>query len=536
MSFELYKNLVQRVCVGDIFRRRAKLSGNKEGVVEVREDKEIRLTFRELNSCLNNFVWKMREIGVKKGDRVGLIGPNSTEYLICLYGCGKGGFEAVPINPLLNPNDLLYVLTHSEVKVIIFDDRLYPHIKDHIPKLDFIEKFVSLPIVGHEVLDNVLIFDPLIVEKEDEIEDVIIEDRDNFEILYTSGTTSRPKGVQISHLSVFLMSLSNLIELDITKPHVATTIMPLFHCAQQTLTISLFHIGGKSVIFPSFDPEKLLKAIDKEKIEFIFCLPMMYKTLLDHPLSKDVDLSSLKKCIYAMTPMDGNTLKMAKERFGSHVEFILGTGQTECFPSTNCFKDQWQLKKMGNYWGESALVLDTAIMDESGNILGPGEIGEIVWRGPGTMNGYLKNEEETKKTWEYGWHHSGDLGYFDEDGLLVFVDRKKDMIKTGGENVPSIKVERVILSHPKVVGAAVVGLPHPRWIEAITAFVEPMPGEDIDPQEIIDLCKKELSPFEVPKEVIISTDLPKTATGKLQKNILREKYKDIYKDLYKEES
>ncbi len=175
-------------------------------------------------------------------------------------------------------------------------------------------------------------------------------------------------------------------------------------------------------------------------------------------------------------------------------------------------------------------------MDESGNILGPGEIGEIVWRGPGTMNGYLKNEEETKKTWEYGWHHSGDLGYFDEDGLLVFVDRKKDMIKTGGENVPSIKVERVILSHPKVVGAAVVGLPHPRWIEAITAFVEPMPGEDIDPQEIIDLCKKELSPFEVPKEVIISTDLPKTATGKLQKNILREKYKDIYKDLYKEES
>lgn len=199
--------------------------------------------------------------------------------------------------------------------MIIFDDRLYPHIKDHIPKLDFIEKFVSLPIVGHEVLDNVLIFDPLIVEKEDEIEDVIIEDRDNFEILYTSGTTSRPKGVQISHLSVFLMSLSNLIELDITKPHVATTIMPLFHCAQQTLTISLFHIGGKSVIFPSFDPEKLLKAIDKEKIEFIFCLPMMYKTLLDHPLSKDVDLSSLKKMYLCHDSNGWKYLKNGKGTF-----------------------------------------------------------------------------------------------------------------------------------------------------------------------------------------------------------------------------
>lgn len=534
MDFKLKRNLVSRVCVGDIFRRRARMAPDKEAVVEVREDKEIRLTFKELNDCLNNFVWRLRELGFKKGDRIGLIGPNSAEYLICLYGCGKGGLEVVPINPLLNPNDLLYILQHSEIKGIIFDDRLYPHIKDYIPNLNFIEKFMSLPILGYDVLDNVHVLDVLQINKTDEIEDVIIEDRDNFEILYTSGTTARPKGVQVSHISVFLMSLSNMIELNVTRPIIGLTMMPLFHCAQQAITTTLLHIGGKTVILPSFDAEKLLKLIEKEKIEVIFCLPMMYKTLLDHPLIDKVDLSSLKKCIYAMTPMDENTLKKAKERFGEHVEFILGTGQTECFPATNCFKDEWQLKKKGNYWGESSFLLDTAVMDESGNLLPPMEIGEIVWRGPAVMNGYLKNEDETKKTWEYGWHHSGDLGYFDEDGLLVFVDRKKDMIKTGGENVPSIKVEQVILSHPKVIGAAVVGLPHPKWVEAVTAFVEPVEGEDIEPQEIIDLCKGELSPFEVPKKVIISKELPKTATGKLKKSELRQMYKDLYGDLYKE--
>ncbi len=529
MSFELYKNLVQRVCVGDIFRRRAFKSPNELAVIEPRGPNDIRLNFKELNELLNSFVWELRKLGIKKGDRVGLLGPNSTEYLICLYGCGKGGFEAVPLNPLLNPNDLLYILKHSDIKLIIFDDRLYPNIKDFIPKLDFIEHFISLPIVGHEVQDGVVVLDVLTSKKTDEIEDVIIEDRDNFEILYTSGTTSRPKGVQISHLSVFIMSLSNLIEINIHPPIIGTTLMPLFHCAQQTLTTSTLHVGGTTVIFPSFDVELLLKTIEKEKINFIFCLPMMYKTMVEHPLSKEVDLSSIKKCIYAMTPMDENTLKMAMKCFGDDAEFVLGTGQTECFPSTNAFKPEWQLKKQGNYWGESALVLDTAVMDEFGNILPSGEIGEIVWRGPAVMNGYLKNEQATKETWEYGWHHSGDLGYFDEDGLLVFVDRKKDMIKTGGENVPSVKVERVILSHPKVVGIAVVGISHDKWGEAVTAFVEPMPGEDIDPKEIIEICKKQLSPFEVPKKVIINESMPKTATGKLQKNILREMYKDLYK-------
>jgi len=201
---------------------------------------------------------------------------------------------------------------------------------------------------------------------------------------------------------------------------------------------------------------------------------------------------------------------------------MLGTGQTECFPATNVFEASQHLDKSGNYWGLSTVALDTCVMDDNGNILPPGEVGEIVWRGPGVMEGYYKDEEATVESRKFGWHHSGDLGSFDEDGQLLFVDRKKDMIKTGGENVASIKVELAILGDHRVDQVAVVGLPDERWIEAVTAFVIPMKGSQITEQDIIQLCKRELGKFEVPKKVIFMDSLPVTSTGKVRKNILRK--------------
>jgi long-chain acyl-CoA synthetase len=300
----------------------------------------------------------------------------------------------------------------------------------------------------------------------------------------------------------------------------------MFHCAQQTFALSALHLGGKVVIFRAFDPGLLLDAIERERIQMMLCLPAMYRAMLDHPKIKSVDLSSLKTSVYAMTPMDRRTLEEAIETFGA--DFLLGTGQTEFFPSTNTFRSEWQLKKMGNYWGESALTLDTAIMDSGGDLLPQGETCEIVWRGPAVMNCYLKNEEATVESRAFGWHHSGDLGYFDEDNLLVFVDRKKDMIKTGGENVPSIKVERALLSDHRIMSAAVVGLPHPHWTEAVTAFVVKQENADLDEQDVIDLCKRELGKFEIPKRVVFIDEMPLTSTGKIRKNILRENNTKIY--------
>jgi long-chain acyl-CoA synthetase len=189
-----------------------------------------------------------------------------------------------------------------------------------------------------------------------------------------------------------------------------------------------------------------------------------------------------------------------------------------------------QLKRFGSYWGASALINDTAVMDDAGQLLGPGEVGEIVHRGPNVMEGYYKNPEATAEARAFGWHHTGDLGMW-VDGQMMFRDRKKDMIKTGGENVPSIKVEATLLRHPAVANVAAVGLPHPRWIEAVTAFVVLKPGAQADEAELINHCKEHLGGFEVPKAIRIVDALPMTSTGKIQKHPLRDSYRALYEDI-----
>lgn len=285
-------------------------------------------------------------------------------------------------------------------------------------------------------------------------------------------------------------------------------------------------MGSKVVIFNKFEPENFMHVIEQEKITFTFLLPVMYKAILNHPKRNQYHLQSVNKCLYAMASMDKTTLNIGIHEL--EADFLLGTGQTEMYPGTMFFKPEEQLKRFGSYWGTSALLNDTAVMDDAGNLLPKGQIGEIVHRGPNVMNGYLANPEATQETRLFGWHHTGDLGYWDEDGQMVFVDRKKDMIKTGGENVASIKIEQTLLNYEKIESAIVVGLPHERWIEAVTAFVRPKAGTIITEEEIIDYCKQHLGGFQVPKKVVIVDEFPMTSTGKIQKQKLRLQYQALY--------
>jgi long-chain acyl-CoA synthetase len=208
--------------------------------------------------------------------------------------------------------------------------------------------------------------------------------------------------------------------------------------------------------------------------------------------------------------------------------FILQSGMTEVFPAATIFETHQQRQRFGSYWGVGTLVNEVAVMDENGRLLGPGEAGEIVFRGPNVMLGYYKDPEATAAARRYGWHHSGDLGVFDADGQLMFVDRLKDVIKSGGENVPSGKVEEVLLRHSAVQNAAVVGLPHERWGEAITAFVVLKAGAQATGADLIGHCKDHLGAFEVPKDVVLMAALPHNATGKIQKAELRRAHRDHY--------
>jgi long-chain acyl-CoA synthetase len=248
--------------------------------------------------------------------------------------------------------------------------------------------------------------------------------------------------------------------------------------------------------------------------------------MLDHPRRTQYDLSSLRLCVWGMAPIPKDTIVRLVHEICPN--FVLGSGQTEMYPSTTMSRPDRALQRFGNYWGESTVVNETAIMDEEGNLLPIGQIGEIVHRGPNVMMGYYKDPAATEAARAFGWHHTGDLAMVDEHGEILFIDRKKDLIKSGGENVSSVKVEEALLTHPAVELAAVVGLPHPRWSEAIAAFVTLKPGTTSDEHAIIDHCKTLLGGFQVPKAVKILEEMPMTASGKVRKAELKREYLDYY--------
>ncbi|MDA8334048.1 MAG: AMP-binding protein [Peptococcaceae bacterium] len=527
MVSDLELNLIQRVAVGDIIRRQAERLPWKEALVETRENRIVRLTYHEFNECTNRLGRALRGLGLGKGDRVATVCNNSAEFVITAYALAKSGMVWVPVNPGLGLQDIRYIVNHSEARAVMVDDTFTGLLDSIAAELPGPENIVCLPVTGAVIPENYREFWSLLEQgAPGEIEDVVIHDRDLVQIMYTSGTTAAPKGVMLSNLNVFVVSLANCIELEIGRDRVCSCLMPFFHAAQHTLITSAFHVGAKVVVMRGFDTVRVLEAVQREKITNLFILPAMYGAVLDHPDFDRYDVSSLAHCIYAMTPMDQRTLEQAVVKLGAR--FALGTGQTEAYPSSNNFLPEWQMKKSGNYWGISSPVFDTAVMDEGGRFLPAGQVGEIVWRSPAVMEGYWKDPGATAEGFRFGWRHSGDMGCFDEDGLLVFMDRQKDMIKSGGENVPSIKVERVILGDPRVQGCAVIGLPHPRWIEGVTAVVEPKPGSGVTEEDIINLCKMGLGGFEVPKAVIFVDNLPRTTTGKVQKHVLRGQYRDIY--------
>ncbi len=526
MTTVIEKNLIDRVAMGDVFRRKASTVPHLDALVEFRQGQRLCLTHLQLNQSLNRVAHLLRSLGVKPGERVALAGPNSIEFALAIYGCMKGGFVVVPLNHLQGKEDLIYTINHCEAKVLFVEDSLTEKFDSIKSELLTTNHWIKLAVTGCSAADHYLDFQTLLDSSlDEEIVDVAICDRDLLQILYTSGTTSKPKGVATSHLALFINTLAAAIELGVKPKMVGSSVMPMFHCAQHLVGTTLLHAGGKAVVFREFNPKAFLQTIESERIQFVFLLPLMWKALLDVPEIDDFDLSSVQVGMYGMAPMDQPSLLRLKKRF--NCPFTLASGQTEMTPLATVFRDEWPDKK-GNYWGEAILTTDQAVMDDDGNILPDGEIGEIVWRSPSVMNGYYKNPEATAEASKYDWHHSGDLGFFDEDHQLMFVDRKKDMIKTGGENVPSVKVERVVMAHPAVAGVTVIGLPHAYWTEAVTAFVILKTDQTATEEEIIQLCKSELGGYEVPKRIIFVTDLPTTATGKFQKVELREKFADLY--------
>ena len=515
---------IGRVVIGDLLRRAARRFPDRTAVTDgVRS-----ITFTELERDANRFANYLVAHGLKPGDKISTICNNSIDLVKVLFGINRAGLVWVPINTVVSPADMDYVLGHAEVRFAVIDDNLYAQPERRAALKERGVDLIVVDLTGTAKTTGLEEFHSLIENHSDVEPEIEINERDLALIIYTSGTTARPKGAMHCHLAVVMAAMSNCIEMRLSRDDGISGQFPLFHCTGHILLLTYLSVGGRVALMRGFDPVVCMEAIQRDKLTVFGGLPLMYQTILDHPRRKEFDLSSLRVCMYFMAPMSKPLLERAIAELCPN--FVLGSGQTEMYPSTTMSRPEVQLKRFGNYWGESLIVNETAIMDDNGNLLPRGQAGELVHRGANVMMGYYKDPKATEEARKFGWHHTGDIALISKDGEVLFLDRKKDIIKSGGENVASVKIEETLLAHPAVQNAAVVGLPHPRWGEAVSAFVKLKPGVTASEAEILEHCRASLGGFQVPKLVQIVDEMPMTATGKLRKVDLRQAYSDHFSE------
>jgi long-chain acyl-CoA synthetase len=509
---------IGRVVIGDLLKRAARRFPDRIALT----DGKRRVTFAEIERDANRFANYLVARGLKPGEKISTICNNSVEFVKALFGIHRAGLVWVPINTMLGPADMDYIMDHAEVRFALIDDNLHAQAdrRAALQKRDI--DLVAIDLAGTAKAQGLENFNDLLQGRSEIEPDIDFGDRDLAMIIYTSGTTSRPKGAMHCHLAVVMAVMSNAIEMHLDRNDGVSGQFPLFHCAGHVLLLSYLSVGGRMALMRGFDPVACMEAIVRDKLTVFVGLASMYQTILDHPRRREFDLTGLRTCVYTMTPMSRPLLERAIMELCPN--FVLSSGQTEMYPATTMSQPDRQLHRFGNYWGESLIVNETAIIDDDGNLLSRGQAGELVHRGPNVMMGYYKDPKATEEARKFGWHHTGDLALIDEHGEVLFLDRKKDMIKSGGENVASIKIEETLLAHPAVLNAAVVGLPHPQWGEAVSAFVKLKPGAEADEAGITEHCRKHLGGFQVPKMVRILDEMPMTATGKLRKVELRQAF------------
>jgi acyl-CoA synthetase (AMP-forming)/AMP-acid ligase II len=520
---ELQRNLIRRVNVGDIVTRSAARAADDPAVI----DGDRRVSYGQLNAAVNRLANALGARGFRRGDALALVSGNSLEFLQTYYACAKLGVVCVPINLGWRPEEVVYVLEHSRARGVVVETQLADWLAPALAAAAGVsDVFLARGTDRADTLTEWIPLHELIADASADEPACFVEDRDPLTYLYTSGTTAAPKGVVGSHLAVYLESTSAVMDLRFRPEDRVSALLPLFHTAQlNCFATPVALAGGALDVMRGFDAGALLERIESERLTVIFALPMMYREMLEHPDLERRDLSSLRLAVYAMAPMPDADLRRAIEAFDC--DFALLFGQTEMSPITTVFRPEHQLTHTGSV-GTPTRNVQVAIMDDDGTLLPQGDTGEIVYRGPHALEGYLRDEEATAKAFEHGWLHSGDMGHFDVDGVLWFEDRKKDVIKTGGENVASIEVEKALYADPRIAEVVVIGLPHPHWTEAITAVAVPAPGAELDERQVIAGLRQRLSSFKVPKAIIVTDQLPRTSTGKVQKNVLRERYAGHY--------
>ncbi|MEI2775589.1 MAG: fatty acyl-CoA synthetase [Tetrasphaera sp.] len=492
-------------------------------------DGQTRLTYAELDAMVDGVAAALAEAGLVKGDRLGLLARNSWHFAVLNFAAARIGVVLVPVNFMLGAGEIAFILDHSGASAFVVQAGFLPIATRAL------EASSSGAVRVRGVLadgggsslpetppagwaDAGAWFTPGASAP-----DVVVGDDDPVRIMYTSGTESRPKGVLLSSRSLQWQYVSCIVDGHMEPGDIELHTLPLYHCAQLDCFLGPdVYLGASSFLLPAPDPGQILATIARERITKFFAPPTIWISLLRHPEFDSTDLTSLRKGYYGASPMPVEVLKEMQQRL-PQVALWNFYGQTEMSPLATILRPHEQLSHAGSA-GRAGLNVETRIVDDADREVEAGTIGEIVHRSPHATLGYYNDDEKTAAAFAGGWFHSGDLGYIDGDGHLHVVDRKKDMIKTGGENVASREVEEAIYGLEGVAEVAVFGVPHPVWIEAVVAVVVPKPGAELSEDDVIAHARSVLAGFKTPKQVVIANALPKNPSGKILKRDLRQTY------------
>ena len=514
---------LRRQTLADLLRRTALRTPNRPGV----RCGATTWTWAEFDAVVTRLAAGLQAEGVTVGERVAVLARNSHGFAALRFALARIGAVLVPVNFMLNADEAAYILRHAGARLLAVDSGLADLGRAAAAKDTKVQRLLWLPseapsdpIAGalsfHRLAAcSVAVADPAI-------------DRDALlQIVYTSGTESAPKGAMLTHGAVIDQYVSCIVDGEMAEGDSVLHALPLYHCAQLDVFLGpCVYLGATSLVTATPTPDNLLPLVERHRISSFFAPPTVWIALLRSPLFERCDLSSLRKGYYGASIMPVAVMRELTERL-PQMRLWNFYGQTEIAPLATVLKPEDQLRKPGSA-GRPALNVETRVVDDTMRDVAPGEVGEIVHRSPQLLQGYFNDPEKTAAAFAGGWFHSGDLATIDAEGYITVVDRKKDMIKTGGENVASREVEEALYRLDGVSEVAVIGLPHPRWIEAVTAIVVVKSGAALTEAQVLAFATQQLAAFKCPKAVVFVDALPKNPSGKLLKRELRQRLQGQY--------
>ena len=482
---------------------------------------EDRWSYKTFDERTNRLAGAFLNAGLEKGDRIAILFYNSSYFVEAYFAAVKIGLVVTPVNYRFTGSEITYVLNDAQPLLLLYGPEFEETLQAVTDRLVSVRQFVSPQNTGSTLAED---YEDFLVGGGADIasEASRVNENDPCQLMYTSGTTGKPKGATLTHRNV-LWNLHNTIWAREDKSGERAIIVgPLYHTAalNNHLTIQIA-LGGTSIIIRKFEPQALLRTIEKEKATIVSGAPALYNMLLQYPDSHAYDTRSISKCTSGSDKLPMEIKKKLLEFFPNIKGIYDVYGLTEASPGITILNAADSLRKDGSV-GKILPFVDARIVDEDNNRLPPGEVGELICRGPNVMQGYHRNPQATAESIQNGWLFTGDLARMDNEGFVYIVDRKKEMIVSGGENIYPREIEEVIIKHPSVADVAVIGIPHPKWGETVKAFVVPGQDQKIDEKEIVDFCKNFLASYKKPTVVAFVPQIPRNPSGKALKRILKE--------------